>query len=219
MLVFFGFLITLNVMGINLTSLVVLLGGLGVGIGFGLQNIANNFVSGLLLLLERPVRTGDIINISGQHEGEVTRLGMRSLTVKTWDKKDVIVPNSELISNAFINWTRSDNILRTTLYIGVSYDDDPHKVKELIAEVLEQQEELLSDPPVNLILWDFGDSAVTFRIDYYQDIRNSSIFKVRDRILFMIWDVLKEHQITIPYPQRDVHVYTSQVTAAPPNPS
>ncbi|OUD13785.1 hypothetical protein TPSD3_05380 [Thioflexithrix psekupsensis] len=205
-----GLLIALKIMGINLTTLMVLLGGLGVGIGFGLQNIVNNFVSGILLLVERPLRTGDIVNVGG-NEGEVTQIGMRSLTIKTWNKQDVIVPNSELITNSFVNWTHSDKVLRVTLYIGVSYNDDPHHVKKVMTEALNQVTEILKEPPSTVSLWEFMDSAVSFRVDYYFDLSGPGGLVARDAVLFSIWDALRKEGITIPYPQRDIHVLTTKV--------
>lgn len=212
-----GLLIALKVMGINLTTLMVLLGGLGVGIGFGLQNIVNNFVSGILLLIERPLRTGDIVNVGG-NEGHVSQIGMRSLTIKTWNKQDVIVPNSELITNSFINWTHSDKVLRITLYIGVSYDDDLHKVKRIITDILDNASGILKDPAPSVTLWEFADSSVNFRIDYFFDLIASSGFATRDAILFKIWDTFAEENITIPYPQRDVYVKTIPQAKSEPEP-
>lgn len=201
-----GLLITMKVMGIDLTTVVVLLGGLGVGIGFGLQNIANNFISGILLLIERPLRTGDIVNVGG-NEGRVTQIGIRSLTIKTWNEQEVIVPNSEVITSSFINWTHSNQILRITLYIGISYEDNPHQAKRMIQHILDNAVGILRDPAPTVILWEFADSAISFRIDYYFDLIDSSGFVTRDSILFEIWDVFKTANITIPYPQRDIHVH------------
>jgi potassium efflux system protein len=116
-IILLGVLIGLNLLNINLTSLTVFAGALGVGIGLGLQNIANNFVSGLILLMERPVRILDWVTISN-HEGKVSRIGMRFLTVTTWDNQDVIIPNADLISTPFTNWTLSDALVRTIFVVG-----------------------------------------------------------------------------------------------------
>ena len=204
-----GLLVVFNIIGIDLTTLAVFAGALGVGIGFGLQNIANNFISGILLLIERPLRTGDIVNVGGIHEGIVTQIGIRSLTVKTWDEKDVIIPNSDLISNAFTNWTHSDNNLRITLYVGISYDDSLRLAKEIIVKVLKDNSEILTDPEPMVTLWEFADSSVNFRIDYYFRLFKESGFKTREDILFAIWERFKNAGITIPYPQRTVHLNQS----------
>jgi len=201
-----GFLVVLKIIGIDLSALAVFAGALGIGIGFGLQNIANNFISGILLLIERPLRIGDIVNVGGVHEGIVTQIGIRSLTVKTWDQKDAIIPNSDLISNAFTNWTYSDKHLRITLYVGISYNDDPRLAKETIVQVLKDNRQILTEPEPSVTLWEFADSSVNFRIDYYFHLFNSSGFKTREDILLAIWDRFKTAGITIPYPQRMVHL-------------
>jgi len=206
-----GLLITMKVMGIDLTTLMVLLGGLGVGIGFGLQNIANNFVSGILLLIERPLRTGDIVTV-GDNEGHVTQIGIRSLTIKKWNEQDAIIPNSELITSPFVNWTHDNRILRITLYVGISYHDDPHQAKKLIQDILNNTEDVLRDPEPTVTLWEFANSAINFRIDYYFDLIDFSGFTTRDRILFAIWDAFKTANITIPYSQHDVYVHTLPYT-------
>ena len=200
-----GVLIALNIIGINLTSLTVFAGALGVGIGFGMQNIANNFISGLILLAERPVRAKDWVTI-GDKEGEVSQIGMRSVTVTTWDNQDVIIPNSDLISNAFINWTRSNNIVRTKLLIGVHYQDDPHQAKAVIEEAVTMQPEVMLDPPPRIWLHQFGTSSVDFWVHYYMDVKQFSRLEVKSKVLFAIWDALKEAGISIPYPQQDVYI-------------
>ncbi|ALG67443.1 mechanosensitive ion channel domain-containing protein [Beggiatoa leptomitoformis] len=201
-----GLLLGLQVMGIDLTTFAVFAGALGVGVGLGLQNIANNFFSGILLLIERPLRTGDIVNIGDNYEGTVTKLGIRSITIKTWNKQDVIVPNSQLISSAFINWTHSDHLLRITLYIGVSYDDNPHQAKEIILSTLSNIPNILADPAPIVTLWEFSDYFVNFRIDYHINLQTGSSFTTRDLLLFALWDNFKAAGITFPYPQQDIHV-------------
>jgi potassium efflux system protein len=183
----------------------VFAGALGVGIGFGLQNIANNFISGLILLAERPVRTRDWVTI-GDKEGEVSEIGMRSVTVTTWDNQDVIIPNSDLVTNAFINWTRTNNIVRTVLYIGIHYQDDPHKAQSVIEEAVTMQPEVSLDPPPRIWLHEFGPSSVDFRVHYYQDVKQFNRLDVKSKVLFSIWDSLKEAGINIPYPQQDVYI-------------
>ena len=200
-----GLLLVLNLSGIDLTTLTVFAGALGVGIGFGLQTIANNFISGILLLAERPLRAGDLVQVAG-NEGEVTRIGMRSLTLKTWDNQDVIIPNSDVISNAFTNWTHSDNVLRTVLMVRVSYRAEPHRVKSLIEEVLKKHPAVLRDPEYLVLLWTFGESGMDFWVQYFFDVVGTSLLKLRSEVLFGIWDTLKKNGIEIPLPQRDVYI-------------
>ena len=200
-----GLLIALNIIGINLTSLTVFAGALGVGIGFGLQHIANNFISGLILLAERPLRAKDWVTI-GDKEGVVSQIGMRSVTLTTWDNQDVIIPNSDLTTNAFINWTRTNNIVRTVLLIGVHYKDDPHKAQKVIEEAVTMQPEVLLDPPPRIWLNDFGTSSINFKVYYHMDVKQFGRLDVKSKVLFAIWDGLKDAGITIPYPQQDVYI-------------
>ena len=200
-----GLLIALNIIGINLTSLTVFAGALGVGIGFGLQHIANNFISGLILLAERPLRSKDWVTI-GDKEGVVSQIGMRSVTLTTWDNQDVIIPNSDLTTNAFINWTRTNNIVRTVLLIGVHYKDDPHQAQKVIEEAVTMQPEVLLDPPPRIWLHDFGASSVNFKVYYHMDVKQFGRLDVKSKVLFAIWDGLKDAGITIPYPQQDVYI-------------
>lgn len=200
-----GLLIALNIIGIDLTSLTVFAGALGVGIGFGLQNIANNFISGLILLVERPVRTKDWVTI-GDKEGEVSQIGMRSVTVTTWDNQDVIIPNADLVSNAFINWTRTDSQVRTVLIIGIRYQDDPHHAQTVIEEAVAMVPEVSLTPGPRVWLSEFGPSSVDFRVHYYMDVEAFGRFEVKSKVLFAIWDALKGAGIGIPFPQQDIYI-------------
>ncbi|MEN8178249.1 MAG: mechanosensitive ion channel domain-containing protein [Pseudomonadota bacterium] len=200
-----GLIIALNILGINLTSLTVFAGALGVGIGFGLQNIANNFISGLILLAERPVRSRDWVTI-GDKEGEVSQIGMRSVTVTTWDNQDVIIPNSDLVSSAFINWTRSNNVVRTVLFIGIHYQADPHQAQKVIEEAVTMNPAVSLTPTPKIWLSDFGPSSVDFRVHYYMDVKQFSRLEVKSQVLFAIWDALRDAGIDIPYPQQDVYI-------------
>ncbi|GAB6043599.1 mechanosensitive ion channel domain-containing protein [Endothiovibrio diazotrophicus] len=200
-----GGFIALQALNIDLTAFAVFAGALGVGLGLGLQGVANNFISGLLLLAEQPLRTGDLVVIGGT-EGEVTRFGIRSLTIKTWDNQEMIIPNSEVVSGSFTNWTHSDNVMRTVLTIGVSYDADPHRVGELIRETVSAHPAVLAEPKLRVLLWEFADSSVNFRVQYFTDLRAFSRLEVVSEMHFAIWDALKANGITIPYPQRDLYV-------------
>lgn len=203
--VLIGLLLILRVVGIDLTTLAVFAGAVGVGIGLGMQSLANNFVSGLLLLIERPLRTGDIVQV-GTHLGEVTSIGMRSLTVQTFDNESVIIPNAEVIGNAFTNWTHGDRVLRTILWVGISYDDDPHRAQKIIERILREHPAVLGNPEPLALLWDFADSSVKFRIQYFIDLSRNQLLKTHNEILFAIWDRFKEAGIRIPYPQHDLYL-------------
>ena len=200
-----GLLLSANLLGIDLTSLAVFAGALGVGIGFGLQNIANNFISGLILLAERPIRVGDWVTI-GDYEGEISAIGIRSATLTTWDNQDVVIPNAELISKAFINWTLSNPLVRTVLKVGISYAADPRQAKQVIEEAVSMQPEVLLDPAPRVQLINFGDSSVDFRVLYDMDVTQFGRMEIKSRVMFAIWDALKEADIEIPFPQRDIHI-------------
>lgn len=200
-----GVLIVLRIVGIDLTTLAVFAGAVGVGIGLGMQSLANNFISGLLLLVERPLRSGDIVQV-GSHLGEVTGIGMRALTVQTFDNESVIIPNSDVISNAFINWTHGDRVIRTILWVGISYDADPHQAQAMIEQVMREHAAVLDEPEPQALLWDFADSSVKFRVQYYIDISRYSLLTVHHEVLFGVWDRFKEAGIRIPYPQRDLYI-------------
>ncbi len=200
-----GVLITLQLIGIDLTSVAIFAGALGVGIGFGLQNIANNFISGILLLVERPLRTNDIVRV-GEHEGEVTHIGMRSLTVKTWDNQEVIMPNADVISNSFTNWTHSDNIVRTVIEVGIAYDENPRRAAQVIQSILHTHRDVLDDPQPQVWMKEFAASAVLFHVQYFIDLKYNGRLEVRSEILMAIWDGFLEAGIRIPYPQLDIHL-------------
>lgn len=203
--VLIGLLLILRTLGLDLTTLTVLAGAIGVGIGFGMQAIANNFISGLMLLIERPLRSGDIVKI-GTHEGTVSRIGIRSLTVKTFDNLEVIIPNGEVVNNSFTNWTHSDNIIRSVIIIGISYDDDPDRVRALLESTVQNHPAVLKEPRPLVLLWEFADSSLLFRVQFYSDVTASNVLQVRSEIRSSIWYTLREAGVHIPYPQQDIHV-------------
>lgn len=204
-IVLIGLLITLNIVGLDLTTLTIFAGAVGVGIGFGMQTIANNFISGLLLLIERPLRSGDTVQI-GSNTGEITRIGIRSMTMKTWDNLEVIIPNSDVITSAFTNWTHSDNVIRTVLYIGIRYNADPHKAMEIMKQVLGGHKAILSNPEWSVLLWEFRDSVIAFRVQYYTDFFKSNLLDIRSEVMLAIYDGFEKAGIGIPNAQRDLHI-------------
>lgn len=204
--VLIGLLVTLRLMGIDLTTLTVFAGALGVGIGFGLQSMANNFISGIILLIERPLCTGDLVNIGGTYEGFVTEIGIRSLTVQTMEHEEVIIPNAELTSRAFTNCTHSNPFKRFSVYVGISYDNDPNIAIAVIKETLAEIAIIQSDPPTQVNLWEFADSSIMFRVDYHINVKEISIVEAKGKVLLAIWYHLKQAGIKIPYPQREVYV-------------
>ncbi len=158
-----GAFIILRVLGIDLTTLTVVAGALAVGIGFGLQSIANNLVSGILLLIERPMRAGDTITL-GTYEGEVTHIGMRATTIKNWDNMEVIIPNSETVTKPLINWTHHDTIVRTQISLRIGFNENPHQVQAIIYQVVTRHPAVVSQPKVEIFLLEFSTDAMVFDI-------------------------------------------------------
>ena len=174
------------------------------GIGFGLQSIVNNFVSGLILLAERPIKVGDWIGVGGE-EGNVRRISVRSTEIETFDRTHIIIPNSELISGKVKNWTLRGPLGRVTINIGISYDADPDEVHDLLLNVTRQHPAVLDYPEPYVVLVDFGDSSLDFSIRaYLSDITNS--LRVRSQLRFAILRALRKARIEIPFPQSDIHV-------------
>ncbi len=198
-----GVIISLSVLGVELKSLAVVFGVLGVGIGFGLQNIVNNFASGLILLFERPIKVGDVIDVNGQ-KGEVKKLGLRATVVETYDKSEVIVPNSDIASSQVVNWTLSNRKIRTLFSVGVSYNSDVEKVKKLLLDIANDQEGVLKNPEPSVTFMAFGDSSLDFELRVWSKIDDGLV--VKDDINTKIYNVFKKENIEIPFPQRDVNL-------------
>ena len=196
--------LSVSALGFDLSNLALIAGALSVGIGFGLQSIVNNFVSGLILLFERPIKVGDwIVTPSG--EGIVKKISVRSTEIETWDRSSIIVPNSELISSAVTNWTHKNKIGRIIVPVGVSYSADPEKVKEILLSCARRHPKIVGYPEPFVTWMDFGASSLDFEIRaYLRDISDG--LGVRTDLRFAIFKALAEEGIEIPFPQRDVHV-------------
>ncbi|MBM4287578.1 MAG: mechanosensitive ion channel [Deltaproteobacteria bacterium] len=202
-----GVIVALGFLGINFTNLAIIAGGLSVGIGFGMQNIANNFVSGLILLFERPIKVGDLLIVDGNW-GIVKAIRVRSTLFQTSDRCIIVIPNSELISNKIINWTffgRGPN--RLTLKVGVSYGSDVHEVTRTIDAVCRQNERVLLDPPPQVFFSAYGDSSLDFTIWVFVRTPDDRIPATHE-LNAAIFDAFNDKGIEIPFPQRDVHFRT-----------
>lgn len=199
-----GIFLAVSSAGIKLSNLTVIIGAFGVGIGFGLQNIFNNLVSGLILLFERPVQIGDTIEV-GSLIGKVTSIGIRSSNVKTFDGAEVIVPNGQLISKEVINWTLSDQQRRIEIIVGVSYNSDPHQVRDLLMQILNDNKEVIANPEPMVNFNELGESSLDFRLLFWVASSKEWI-RIRSDVVFNIFDILKENDIEIPFPQRDLNI-------------
>lgn len=205
-----GFLIIIQSVGIDLTTLNVLAGAVGVGVGFGLQNIASNFISGLIILLERPIKVGDRIEIDDVN-GKVTAIGARATRVVTNDNIAIIVPNSKFISENVVNWSFGNERVRFRIPVGVSYDSDMNLVKRLLREVGDENVNVLSDPRPAVRMVEFGDSSVNFELWVWTETQIQRPGAFKSSINFGIWNKLKEHGIEIPFPQRDLNLRDGRV--------
>jgi small-conductance mechanosensitive channel len=207
-----GLFAGLNAIGIDLSTLKIVLGALGVGIGFGLQSVANNFVSGLIILIERKVKRGDIVSVGGT-DGRVTEIGMRSCVVRTRRGLEIIVPNSDLVSNPVSNFSYRDRLIRVDIQVGVSYGSDPNRVRDLLVRAAEDEKRVIPYPPPTVIFTQYGDSAIDFELRAW--INDPwEIPTVRSDLYFSIWYKLKEAGIEIPFPQRDLHFRNGKIEAA-----
>lgn len=202
-----GFLLALRLIGIDLTAFTVFAGALGVGIGFGMQNIANNFISGILLLIERPLRNGDIITV-GNYEGTVERIGMRSLTITTFNNESVILPNSDFITSAFMNWSHRDQIVRTILYLDLAYKHDPVEVHRVFSEALNalvKKGYVMDADEVRFGIYAYNCSerGVTYRVQYFMNMAVHRLHDVRHLVVTALWHACREHQFEIAYPKQE----------------
>ncbi len=196
-------LIAVSVAGVDLSNLAIIAGALSVGIGFGLQSIVSNFVSGLILLFERPIKIGDWI-VTSAGEGIVKRISVRATEIETFERQSIIVPNSEIITASVSNWSHRDRIARVTIPVGVSYNSDVRQVEKLLREAAVEHPRILSYPAPFIYFADYGDSALIFELRaFVRD--NNYLLSVKNELRFSIWDKLKAAEVEIPFPQRDVH--------------
>ena len=199
-----GAVVAFQFIGIDLTGLAVIVGFLSVGIGFGLQNITSNFVAGLILLLERPIKVGDRIMV-GNQEGDVVEINMRSTTIRTLNNIAVIVPNSEFVSSKLENWSYGDETVRVDVNVGVSYESDLETVIRSLREVAAEHPEVLEKPAPDVLHTGFGDSAWNMRLRIWLEDSQRHL-EVHSEINCAIVRKFQQNGIEIPFPQRDLHV-------------
>ncbi len=202
-----GFLIIFQTLGIDLTPLNVLAGTVGIGIGFGLQNIANNFISGLIILLERPIKIGDRIEV-GSVEGDVIKIGARSTTVLTNDDIAIIVPNSKFITENVINWSHTGARVRFRIPVSVAYGSDVRLVEKLLLEVAKENPDVLDDPPPGVRMLAFGDNGLSFELRAWSASLAHRKGLLISALNYAIYEKFQQHGIEIPFPQRDLHIRT-----------
>lgn len=211
-----GFLIALNVLGVQSGHLAVVFGALGLGLGFGLQNIFNNFISGIILLFERPIQVGDVVEINGTW-AEVRNINVRATQVQTYDNASLLIPNSEFVSSTVINWSFKDLRIRRNIYVGVAYGSDIERVRDTMLEIARSAEFVLRYPEPLVYFSDFGDSALIFRLRFWTDVDNC--LAAETNIRFAIDRLFRERGIEIAFPQRDLHIRTVAGASFAPVPS
>jgi potassium efflux system protein len=198
-----GMLLAFAASGIPLDKLTIIIGALGVGIGFGLQNIVNNLVSGIILAFERPIQVGDAIEV-GTRFGTVKEIGIRASKLTTADGSEVIVPNGDLLSQHIVNWTLSSHYRRVEIIIGVDYSTSLHEVTSIVKDILCTQRGIESSPTPLVLVHNFNTSSVDLRLLFWSNI--DTWFLVKSEVMIKIFDAFKEHNINIPFPQQDVHI-------------
>ncbi len=217
LIVIISFFIALNILGIKLSSLALVAGALSVGIGFGLQNVVSNFVSGLILMFERSVKIGDYVEV-GEHAGYVTDISMRSTTINTNDNIDIIIPNQSFIQNNVINWTMNDNIRRFAVPFSVAYGTDVHDVMNIVKNAVTNsplQKEIVErrDKQTQVIMTEMADSGVNLELFVWvkgKKMRQPK--RTLSEFLVVIYDALYKHGIETPFPQQDIHIKSVETT-------
>ena len=198
-------MLSLNVLNVPMTVFSFLGGALAIGAGFGSQNIVNNFISGLILLAERPIRVGDVIELEGC-TGTVTQIGARSTKIQTSANHEVIVPNSKLLETSVVNWTLSDDTVGCTIKIGAAYGSPTREVERLLLVAAQQQPEVLKDPPPVVLFTDFAADALLFELRFWVHLRQTRKTEVESELRFAIDGLFADRGLVIAYPQRDVHL-------------
>ena len=205
LLVFLSFMVALSTIGLDFSSFAILGGAIGVGIGFGLQKVVSNLVSGLILLLDRSIKPGDVIEIDGTY-GWINSLRARYASVITRDGKEHLIPNEDLIANKVINWSFSDRNVRVRVPLGISYDSDPHEAIRLCMDAVHSVGRALQDPEARCLVTGFGDNSIDLELRFWIDDPSNGVGNVRSAVMLAIWDKFKENGISIPYPQRDIYI-------------
>ncbi|PID42269.1 MAG: hypothetical protein CSB48_10810 [Proteobacteria bacterium] len=208
LIVAIGFLVVLNRMGASWTQLQWLAAALSVGIGFGLQEIVANFISGLIILFERPIRVGDVVTV-GDTDGVVTRIKIRATTIRNWDHKELLVPNKEFITSRLLNWTLSDQTTRLIITAGVAYGSDVEKAMTIMARLAQDHPQVLPDPAPTVYFESLGDNALIITLRAFV-AKNENRMSTLSELHLAIYNALNEAEIPISYPQRDVHLDTTQ---------
>lgn len=204
-LILAGLFSILQTNGVDLSAFGILAGALGVGIGFGLQNITNNFISGLIILFEQPIKVGDRIEV-GDVSGDVIKISARSTMIVTNDNITIIVPNSQFIDSQVINWSHNDRNIRFNFPVGVSYKEDPEKVRSILVEVAKANKGVLNTPEPDVLFDSYGDNSINFTLRVWSSEYSNRPKVLKSQLYYVIFEKFNENGIEIPFPQRDLHL-------------
>ncbi len=197
--------IGLKAVGVDLTGLAFLSGAIGVGLGFGLQKVVSNLVSGIIILLDKSIKPGDVISL-GSTFGWIETLGARYASVVTRDGREYLIPNEDLITNQVVNWSHSNEFVRLDIHFGTAYDDDPHKVRALAIEAAKSVDRVLSHKAPVCHIVGFGDSSVDYILRFWIKDPTGGLTNIRGNVFLALWDVFQENDISIPFPQREIRM-------------
>ena len=200
-----AFFIGIRAVGVDLTGLAVLSGAIGVGIGFGLQKVVSNLISGLIILLDKSIKPGDVISL-GETFGWINSLGARYVSITTRDGKEYLIPNEDLITGQVVNWSHSNDFVRLDIYFGCSYGDDPHLVRKVAIDAAASVKRVLSDRPPVCHIVGFGDSSVDYILRFWILDPTDGLTNIRGNVYLALWDAFQANGISIPFPQREVRV-------------
>jgi small-conductance mechanosensitive channel len=207
-------LVALSAIGIDLTALTVFSGAVGLGLGFGLQKVVSNLISGMIILLDKSIKPGDVISL-GETFGWITSLRARYVSIVTRDGVEYLIPNEDFISQQVVNWSYSNRLVRLDLEFGVSYDSDPHAVRAIAVEAMKSVERVLESPGAVCHVIGFGDSSINFIARFWIGDPEGGLTNIRGQVFLALWDAFKENGIEIPFPQREVTVKSPVVMASP----
>ncbi len=198
-----AFFIGLKAVGFDLTGLAVLSGAIGIGLGFGLQKVVSNLVSGIIILLDKSIKPGDVISL-GDTFGWINTLGARYASVVTRDGREYLIPNEDLITNQVVNWSHTNDFVRLDIHFGTAYSDDPHKVRKLACDAAASVDRVLAMRPPVCHIVGFGDSSVDYILRFWITDPTGGLTNIRGNVFLALWDTFKENDISIPFPQREV---------------
>ncbi|CUH79824.1 mechanosensitive ion channel family protein [Tropicibacter naphthalenivorans] len=198
-----AFFVAVRSVGVDLTGLAVLSGAIGVGLGFGLQKVVSNLVSGIIILLDKSIKPGDVISL-GATFGWINALGARYVSVVTRDGKEYLIPNEDLITGQVVNWSHSNEFVRLDIHFGTAYGDDPHKVRKIAVEAAKSVDRVLTFKPPVCHITGFGDSSVDYILRFWIRDPTQGLTNIRGNVFLALWDAFQENGISIPFPQREV---------------